>query len=553
MIPVDEYSGSTMGNLPIGQGLSVTPMQMAAAYSAIADDGVLHAPRLVLAEDGQRIDEDAGKRVISSKDAAEIRTMLEGVRRCGWHGRGGQRPGLHARRQDRHRAEGRPRDRYLLRDRVTSPRSSASPRPRTRGCWSRSSSTTRRATTTAAPSRRRPSARSPSSRCRISRSRTHVELPRIGADGASRAARRRRRRSRSIGDADAEITGPRLRQPPGGPGHPVLRDPGVRPPTATTSRRYAVQAGATAIVVERRLDLEPFVIQAIVGDARAAMAHAAARFYGDPTAELRVVGITGTNGKTTTAFLVRHILEAPGRPHRPARHRQARGRRRGRGGRAHDARGDRPAGDVPAHGRRRRPRLRDGGLVARAQPQPRRRDPVRRRRVHEPDPGSPRLPRRHGGLLPRQAPAVRGRASRAADREPRRPVRRQARGGVRHGDVLGGRRRARRSARPRPALRRRRLALSAARPPTARSTSSCRCPAASTSRTHSARSPARWPSGSGSATRSRRSRPRPTRSRPLRARRRGPAVRGPRRLRAHPRLARERARVGARRSRPRAG
>ncbi len=79
VIPVDDYSGSTMGNLPIGQGLSVTPMQMAAAYSAIADGGVLHAPRLVLAEDGERVPEDAGKRVISRKDAADIRTMLEGV------------------------------------------------------------------------------------------------------------------------------------------------------------------------------------------------------------------------------------------------------------------------------------------------------------------------------------------------------------------------------------------------------------------------------------------------------------------------------------------
>jgi UDP-N-acetylmuramoyl-L-alanyl-D-glutamate--2,6-diaminopimelate ligase len=44
------------------------------------------------------------------------------------------------------------------------------------------------------------------------------------------------------------------------------------------------------------------------------MGPAAARFYGDPTAELEVVGITGTNGKTTTAFLVRHLMEADGRP-----------------------------------------------------------------------------------------------------------------------------------------------------------------------------------------------------------------------------------------------
>jgi UDP-N-acetylmuramoyl-L-alanyl-D-glutamate--2,6-diaminopimelate ligase len=75
---------------------------------------------------------------------------------------------------------------------------------------------------------------------------------------------------------------------------------------------YAVQAGASAVVVERPLELDPHVVQVRVGNARAAMAHAAVRFYGDPTAELRVAGITGTNGKTTTAFLIRHILERQG-------------------------------------------------------------------------------------------------------------------------------------------------------------------------------------------------------------------------------------------------
>ena len=74
-----EFSGSTMGNLPIGQGLSVTPMQMAAAYSAIADGGILRAPQLVLDEDGHRVPEPKGHRIISSKSAAQIRTMLEGV------------------------------------------------------------------------------------------------------------------------------------------------------------------------------------------------------------------------------------------------------------------------------------------------------------------------------------------------------------------------------------------------------------------------------------------------------------------------------------------
>jgi UDP-N-acetylmuramoyl-L-alanyl-D-glutamate--2,6-diaminopimelate ligase len=73
----------------------------------------------------------------------------------------------------------------------------------------------------------------------------------------------------------------------------------------------AVESGAAALVVERPLDLN--VPQARVDDARAAMAPVAATFNGDPTSELTVVGITGTNGKTTTAFLVRHVLEAAGR------------------------------------------------------------------------------------------------------------------------------------------------------------------------------------------------------------------------------------------------
>ena len=54
------------------------------------------------------------------------------------------------------------------------------------------------------------------------------------------------------------------------------------------------------------------VPEVLVEDVRAAMAVAAARFYGDPTASLRVAGITGTNGKTTTAFLTRALLEGAG-------------------------------------------------------------------------------------------------------------------------------------------------------------------------------------------------------------------------------------------------
>jgi len=73
----------------------------------------------------------------------------------------------------------------------------------------------------------------------------------------------------------------------------------------------AVERGAAALVVERGLDVGVPEIQ--VPDARVAMAPLAAAFNGDPTAELTVVGITGTNGKTTTAFLVRKLIEAAGR------------------------------------------------------------------------------------------------------------------------------------------------------------------------------------------------------------------------------------------------
>jgi UDP-N-acetylmuramoyl-L-alanyl-D-glutamate--2,6-diaminopimelate ligase len=73
----------------------------------------------------------------------------------------------------------------------------------------------------------------------------------------------------------------------------------------------AVAAGASGLVVERELPkLE--VAQVVVEDARAAMAPFAACFYDDPTSELKVAGITGTNGKTTTAFLLREILESAG-------------------------------------------------------------------------------------------------------------------------------------------------------------------------------------------------------------------------------------------------
>jgi len=74
----------------------------------------------------------------------------------------------------------------------------------------------------------------------------------------------------------------------------------------------AVTRGAVALVVERALS-GPDVPQVVVSDARTAMAQAADLFFGRPTAELEVVGVTGTTGKTTTAHLLHSVLEAAGR------------------------------------------------------------------------------------------------------------------------------------------------------------------------------------------------------------------------------------------------
>ena len=79
LLDVDQYSGVTMSNLPIGQGLSVTPMQMAAAYGAIANGGMLRPPRIVEAVGGRRVPTPKGKRIISRDTSAEVANMLEGV------------------------------------------------------------------------------------------------------------------------------------------------------------------------------------------------------------------------------------------------------------------------------------------------------------------------------------------------------------------------------------------------------------------------------------------------------------------------------------------
>jgi cell division protein FtsI/penicillin-binding protein 2 len=88
-----QYSGSSMGNLPMGQGESVTPIQMATAYSAIANGGILRPPRIVLSVGGKRVPTPRGHRVISARAAAEMRNMLRGVLADGGTASGAAIPG----------------------------------------------------------------------------------------------------------------------------------------------------------------------------------------------------------------------------------------------------------------------------------------------------------------------------------------------------------------------------------------------------------------------------------------------------------------------------
>jgi cell division protein FtsI (penicillin-binding protein 3) len=87
VLDVDRYSGSTLGNMSIGQGLSVTPLQMAAGFTAIANDGVRREPYIVAG------DRKPGRRVLSQRTAAEVSKMLEGVLAAGGTAPEAQVPG----------------------------------------------------------------------------------------------------------------------------------------------------------------------------------------------------------------------------------------------------------------------------------------------------------------------------------------------------------------------------------------------------------------------------------------------------------------------------
>lgn len=82
--PIDQWSGSTFSNLPIGQGLSMTLLQMSGIYQTIANDGVRIPPRILkatIAPDGTRTDEPRpeGVRVVSPQTARTVRNMFRAV------------------------------------------------------------------------------------------------------------------------------------------------------------------------------------------------------------------------------------------------------------------------------------------------------------------------------------------------------------------------------------------------------------------------------------------------------------------------------------------
>lgn len=74
----------------------------------------------------------------------------------------------------------------------------------------------------------------------------------------------------------------------------------------------AIEKGAIALVGEKKIDVTPRIPWIIVSNTRSALAALSCRFYGGPSSQMTVVGITGTNGKTTTSYLTKSIIEASG-------------------------------------------------------------------------------------------------------------------------------------------------------------------------------------------------------------------------------------------------
>ena len=451
--------------------------------------------------------------------------MLEGVLAPGRHRQRGLDPRLPARGQDRHRQQGRPGHRRILATAPTSPRSSASRPPRDpkllcavvvdepqagldlrrhgRGAGVRADHELRaalpghRAARLSAALRR--GRKLDSAPCLPGGSPMRLdELHRA----SPRRAGRRRPRPEPSRSPRSPTTAARSR-----PATLFFCVSGFRSDGHDFAAAGGRSAGAVALVVERPLGLG--VPEVLVASARAAMAPLAARFYGDPSAELRVRRRHRHERQDDHRLPgARAARRRRGAAVRAARHGQVGDRRARARGDAHDPGGDRPAGRPSRDARRRRPRLRDGGLLARARAR------TRRRRSRFAAAIFTNLTQDHLDFHPTMEdyflakrrlfmPAAR----RAAGRQRRSTSTTPTAGGS--AAELAGARHLRASTPPadyrarRAALRPRRLPLHAAHARRASARSRCRCRGASTSPTRSARSPPRTRLG-GDARRARR-------------------------------------------------
>jgi len=116
-----------------------------------------------------------------------------------------------------------------------------------------------------------------------------------------------------LGSVDSEITGLHHDSRTVGPGGLFFALKGVSADGHAFIPSAAAK-GAAAVIVEENVSLPPGIVAVKVADSRLAMAEMAASFFGDPTASVPLIGITGTNGKTTTTYLIEGILASAGLP-----------------------------------------------------------------------------------------------------------------------------------------------------------------------------------------------------------------------------------------------
>ena len=115
-----------------------------------------------------------------------------------------------------------------------------------------------------------------------------------------------------LGDVDVPVTGVAYHSREVTPGGLFVALKGAAAPTATSIWPPASSQGARVVVTEQELAPPPGVTVVRVPQARLALAHISAAFYDHPSRELTLVGITGTNGKTSTTYILEAILSAAG-------------------------------------------------------------------------------------------------------------------------------------------------------------------------------------------------------------------------------------------------